>query len=133
MRGAERSTTFLLPLRERLSTPHPTCFAGHLLPQGEKDSAAYSSEQSVQPPFRRRGGVAVEAGAEQPEARALGVLHAVVVAQMADIDVLDLALPPFRADPLRALGAAHPVQTPAPAEGGRGVVGDQGDHRLQGL
>src|SRR5690348_2443351 len=81
-----------------------------------------SREQPVQVPARLDR-VAIETEAEQPEAQAVTVLDAEIVARRA------VLAPPGADDALGPLGRHHVVQRAAPAEAQRRAV----RHRGQGL
>ena len=70
------------------------------------------------------GRVTRQPGAEQPEAPPLLVLDPVIVADRVGRAGTS-RLPPFLGDPLRPVGARHPVRAPPPGEAERRIVGQQ--------
>src|SRR5581483_9212245 len=82
-----------------------------------------SREKTMQEPARRVRTV-VQALPVEPEAPALAVLDAVVIAQPRGVGGL---APPFAEDALGIVGGADPVQAPAPAELQRRIVGNRRD------
>src|SRR5579885_396495 len=77
-------------------------------------------KHAVQEPARRGGAlgkVAIEPGAEQPEAKSCLVFHAKIIASRSAV-----LAPPGALDALRSVGRAHLVQRAPPAEAQRRPV-----------
>src|SRR5216683_731340 len=96
--------------------PQPEEDAKHPSRRPHDDFPATSREDSVQEPARRHRDLrtrSMQPGSEQPEAAAVHVLDAVIVAERA---FLFASPPPFAEDTLGSVRHAHAVQAAAPAE-----------------
>src|SRR5467141_2652571 len=72
----------------------------------------------------RRAIVAMQARPEQPEAPPFLVLDPVIIAERLS-GAEAFRLPPFIGDPLRTVGARHPMPAAAPSKAERRIIGQQ--------